>query len=76
MSKRTTGKGNRYYVSVNFICDTDGSEKDEPSVEQLNEAFKAMLKESQKSHVSLDFEIYTAWMGQSVWIEEMKEEMN
>jgi len=36
----TTGK--RYYVSVNFICDTDGSEKnEEPTPDQLNEAFKA-----------------------------------
>jgi hypothetical protein len=48
----TTGK--RYYVSVNFVCDTDGSEKDEPSVEQLDEAFRTMLKEN----VSVDFEIW------------------
>jgi len=52
----TTGR--RYYVSVNFTCDTDGSEKDEPSVEQLDEAFRAMLKESQKPNVSLGFEIW------------------
>ena len=71
-----TSSKRRYYVSVNFICDTDGSEKDEPSVKQLDEAFRAMLKESQKSNVSLEFEIYTAWMGQSAWVEEMKDEMN
>ena len=53
----TTGK--RYYVSVNFICDTDGSEKnEEPSMEQLNEAFRDMLKEAQKPNVSIDFEIW------------------
>ena len=50
--------GKRYYVSVNFICDTDGSEKDEPSIEQLDEAFRTMLKESQKPNVSLEFEIW------------------
>ena len=51
--------GKRYYVSVNFICDTDGSEKkEEPSVEQLSEAFRAMLKEAEKPNVSIDFEVW------------------
>ena len=50
--------GKRYYVSVNFVCDTDGSEKEEPSVEQLSEAFRAMLKEAEKPNVSIDFEIW------------------
>jgi hypothetical protein len=53
----TTGK--TYYVSVNFVCETDGSEKnEEPTPDQLNEAFKAMLKEAQKPNVSIDFEIW------------------
>jgi len=44
----------RYYVSVNFICDTDGSEKDgEPSVEKLNEAFRSMIKDE-----TVEFEIW------------------
>jgi len=50
--------GKRYYVSVNFVCDTDGSEKEEPSIEQLSEAFRAMLKEAEKPNVSIDFEIW------------------
>ena len=50
--------GKRYYVSVNFVCDTDGSEKEEPSVEQLSEAFRAMLKEAEKPNVSIDFEVW------------------
>ena len=54
----TTGK--TYYVSVNFVCDTDGSEKDEPSVEQLDEAFRTMLKEEQGT---IEFEV---WDGESL----------
>jgi hypothetical protein len=50
--------GKRYYVSVNFICDTDGSEKDEPSDEQLDVAFRTMLKEAQKPNVSIEFEVW------------------
>jgi hypothetical protein len=45
----------RYYISVNFVCDTDGKE---PTDEQLNEAFKAMVTESQKENVFVDFEIW------------------
>ena len=53
----TTGK--TYYVSVNFTCHTDGSEKnEEPTADQLHEAFRAMLKEAQKPNVSIDFEIW------------------
>jgi hypothetical protein len=50
--------GKRYYVSVNFVCDTDGAEKDEPSIAQLDEAFRAMLKEAEKPNVSIEFEIW------------------
>ena len=50
----------RYYVSVNFTCVADGSSSSEPSVEQLDEAFRAMLKEAQKPNVSIDFEIWDA----------------
>jgi len=53
METITTSK-KRYYVSVNFICDTDGSEKDgEPPEEKLNEAFKGMLKDE-----TVEFEIW------------------
>ena len=51
----TVAKKMRYYISVNFLCDTDGAE---PTQEQLNEAFRTMLKESQKPNVSLEFEIW------------------
>jgi len=42
----------RYYVSVNFICDTNG---EEPTQEQLNEAFRVMLKEEQGT---IEFEVF------------------
>jgi Ca2+-binding EF-hand superfamily protein len=49
----------RHYVSVNFLCDTDG---EEPTQEQLNEAFRAMLKEEQGT---IEFEV---WDGR--WLDE------
>jgi len=48
----TTKVERRYYVSVNFMCDTNG---EEPTQEQLNEAFRAMLKEEQGT---FEFEIW------------------
>lgn len=46
--------GTRYYVSVNFICDTDGSEGNgEPSTEQLDQAFRTTVKDNQ-----IEFEIW------------------
>jgi hypothetical protein len=48
----TTTEKMRYYVSVNFLCDTDG---EEPTQEQLNEAFRVMLKEEQGT---IEFEIW------------------
>ena len=53
----TTTEEMRYYVSVNFLCDTDG---EEPTQEQLNEAFRVMLKEEQGT---IEFEI---WDGESL----------
>jgi len=48
----TTTAKMRYYVSVNFLCHTDG---EEPTQEQLNEAFRAMLKEEQGT---IEFEVW------------------
>ena len=55
----TTKVERRYYVSVNFMCDTNG---EEPTQEQLNEAFRAMLKEEQGT---IEFEV---WDGR--WLDE------
>jgi len=38
-----TSSKRRYYVSVNFTCDTDGSE---PTQDQLNEALRSWLKDT------------------------------
>jgi len=53
----TVAKKMRYYISVNFLCDTDG---EEPTQEQLNEAFRTMLKEEQGT---IEFEV---WDGESL----------
>ena len=47
-----TSSKRRYYVSVNFMCDTNG---EEPTQEQLNEAFRTMLKEERGT---FEFEIW------------------
>ena len=39
----TATEERRYYVSVNFWCDTNG---EEPTQDQLNEAFRNTLKEA------------------------------
>jgi Ca2+-binding EF-hand superfamily protein len=59
----TTTEKMRHYVSVNFLCDTDG---EEPTQEQLNEAFRAMLKEEQGT---IEFEV---WDGR--WLDEREDE--
>jgi Ca2+-binding EF-hand superfamily protein len=56
----TATEERRYYVSVNFICDTNG---EEPTQEQLNEAFRVMLKEEQGT---IEFEVFDArWLKEN-----------
>ena len=48
----------RYFVSVNFICDTDGSE---PTDAQLHKALKERLEDKDTE----EFEIYEdAWLDE------------
>ncbi len=55
----TTTEERRYYVSMNFMCDTDG---EEPTQEQLYEAFRTMLKEEQGT---IEFEIWdNRWLDE------------
>jgi len=53
-----TTKQRRYFVSVNFICDTNGSE---PTQDQLHEALKERLEDKGTE----EFEIYEdAWLDE------------
>jgi len=45
----------RYYISLNFTCDTDGPE---PTSEQLNKALQDWIAESEKENEPLEFEIW------------------
>jgi len=52
-------KERRYYISVNFLCDTDG---EEPTQEQLNEALRTMIKEERGE---IEFEIWDVrWLDE------------
>ena len=65
-----TSSKRRYYVSVNFVCDTDGSE---PTQDQLNEALKSWLKNDSK-----EFEIWddVSWNEDNLEDEDKVETLN
>jgi hypothetical protein len=63
-SKFLCDKVAEYQIEGTVWCNTharrviDKELNEEPTADQLNEAFRAMIKEAQKPNVSIDFEIW------------------